>query len=97
MPGLSHVSLATGTNNYKSMRTLYTKILAPVGYKVFMEEDGVFLGMSPKRGPPDFWLHSGTTEVSTFEGDVEKREGKTHVAFYASSRKQVDEWYKIAM
>ena len=95
--GVSHVSLATGENNYKDMCEFYVNILKPVGYKVFMEKEGVFLGMSPKGGPPDFWLHPASKALEKFNGKVEERGPKTHIAFYANSRKQVDEWHQNAM
>ena len=97
MRGVSHVALTTGPQNYKVMRDFYINILHPVTYKVFMEKEGVYLAMSAKGGPPDFWLYPGTTEIDKFNGDNEKRGSKTHLAFYANSKKEVDEWYKNAM
>lgn len=91
-----HVSLPTGQKHYKAMRDFYVTILAPLGYGIYYEKDE-FLGLGPKNGNPDFWLHAGSEEFSAFGGNVEKRGGKTHVAFEASSRKQVDEWYALAL
>ncbi len=94
---ISHVSLPTGQKHFKEMRDFYAAVLAPLGYQPFMEEEGKFLGMAPKYGAPDFWLHSGDTEFDKFDGNVEKRAGKTHIAFQANSAKAVYDWYKIAV
>jgi hypothetical protein len=94
---ISHVSLATGQKHFKEMRDFYISILAPLGYSVFMEEQGQYLGMGPKNAAPDFWLHCGGTEFDKFDGNVEKRAGKTHVAFQAGSITAVRDWYKNAV
>jgi len=94
---LSHVSLATGQSNFKAMRDFYVAILTPLGYRVFLEHENQVVGFGPKNAAPDFWLHCGGTEFTKFDGNVEKRGGKTHVAFLASSRGQIDTWYKAAM
>ena len=39
----------------------------------------------------------GGTEFEKFNGDEEKRAGRAHVAFTASSQKAVDAWYKNAV
>jgi hypothetical protein len=95
--GVSHVALSTGKKKYKEMCNFYRKILAPLGYYVFMEEEGVYFAMEPKGGFPDFWLYPGSTEIEKFDGNVAERGSKTHVAFYANSRKEVDDWYRVAM
>jgi hypothetical protein len=94
---IAHVSLPTGPKHYKAMRDFYIPILAPLGYSVFMEKEGEVIGFGPKNGGPDFWLHCGGSDFKPFDGDVKKREGKTHVAFEAASQKAVQEWHKIAM
>jgi len=94
---LSHVSLPTGQSNYKAMRDFYVAILTPLGYKIFMEHENQVLGMGPKNAAPDFWLHCGGTEFEKFGGNVEKRGGKTHIAFLANERCQIDKWYEAAM
>ena len=94
---ISHVSLATGQKHFKEMRDFYVSILAPLGYSVFMEEAGKYIGMGPKNAAPDFWLHCGGTEFDKFDGNVEKRDGKTHVAFQAGSVKAVHRWYNNAV
>lgn len=97
---LGHVSLATGPKHFKDMRDFYTAVLAPLGYTVFMQEDGKFCGLQINHNP-DFWLHCGGEDFTKLDPSVagidEGRRGRTHVAFSASSRKQVDEWYRHAM
>jgi hypothetical protein len=94
---ISHVGLPTGQKHFKEMRDFYIAVLAPLGYRVFMEVEGQLVGMAPKYGAPDFWLHSGGTEFDKFDGDVEKRGGKTHLAFQANSIKAVYDWSKVAV
>jgi catechol 2,3-dioxygenase-like lactoylglutathione lyase family enzyme len=96
MPVL-HVSLPTGRKNYQAMRDFYVTVLAPLGYGIYFENAPTFLGMGPKNGNPDFWLHCGDEEFEAFGGDLEKRGGKTHVAFVANSRKAVNEWHALAV
>jgi hypothetical protein len=93
---LHHVSLATGPAHYKEMRDFYLTILKPLGYQSFMEDDLKFLGMAPKYGAPDFWLHC-SGETKKFDGDLDNRAPATHVAFTAKSRAQVRQWYDVAM
>jgi hypothetical protein len=79
------------------MRDFYVSILAPLGYTIFMEKEYQVIGLGLKNGAPDFWLHCGGSDFRAFGGNLEKRGGKTHVAFQASSQRAVDEWYQIAM
>ena len=99
---LGHVSLPTGPSNFKEMRDFYVTVLKPIGYGVYMEKDGNFCGMGPKRGSPDFWLHCGGEDFAKVDAtaspdDNLKHRGRTHVAFNVSSRRQVDEWYRTAV
>jgi len=94
---LHHVSLATGQKGFETMRAFYLASLKPLGYGVYYSEPGQWLGLAKPRAGPDLWLHCGGGEIEPFDGDVDARVGKTHVAFAAKSRAQVDEWYKTAM
>lgn len=94
---VSHVSLPTGPSHYKLMRQFYVDSLSTLGYTVYLEKDTEILGLGPKNAAPDFWLHCGNSRLQKFDGNLEKRGGKTHVAFEARSRKAVDEWYKAAL
>lgn len=72
-------------------RRFYEGALAPLGYQVMMElpleaTQGIVvlgLGVPPN---PDFWLRQGTPQTP-----------RLHVAFAASSREQVDAFYKAAL
>ncbi len=77
-------------SNPAQSRRFYEQALAPLGYAVLMElpkehTGGIVvlgLGVAPKA---DFWLQ-----------EAQPKE-RSHIAFAASSRKQVDEFYKAAL
>jgi hypothetical protein len=94
--GISHVSLATGSDNFDSIRKFYVKTLPFLDYRLFMKKPGLYIAMPPKGGEPDFWLHSGGSDPDKWDGSVANR-SKTHLAFHAKNRYQVDAWYKAAM
>lgn len=98
---LGHVSLPTGPSNYKAMRDFYAATLKPLGYTVFLEKEGHVCGFQAYAGP-DFWLHCGGEDFAPVSPDLPpdeslKARGRTHVAFNAASRGQVDEWYRDAV
>jgi catechol 2,3-dioxygenase-like lactoylglutathione lyase family enzyme len=93
---IAHVSLPTGTKHFDTMKAFYTKALKPLGYEVFMEHAGV-VGFRLPRSGPDFWLHAGSTEFEAFDGKLESRGGKTHIAFAGKSEAQIREWHKVAV
>ncbi|KAK7751800.1 hypothetical protein SLS62_006286 [Diatrype stigma] len=104
--GISHISLATGPARFAAVRAFYLAALAPLGYTAYIDrpDDGV-LGLRPRDGPPDFWLHAGNGEqpdaftAAGGEGafDVEKRPGRAHVAFGAENPEVVDRWFEGAV
>jgi hypothetical protein len=94
---LTHVSLPTGQKHYKEMRDFYVAALAPLSYGIFMEKANQVIGFGKKHAGPDFWLHCGGTEFEKFDGNVEKRGGKTHVAFMVKGKNDVHRWYDAAM
>jgi len=53
-----------------------------------------FVGLAPKYGGPDFWLHSCSSKAIS-EGQEEK--GAVHVAFAGSSKKVVHQFYETAL
>ena len=82
----------TGLNvsDYEKSKAFYLKTLAPLGYQVLKElprsiapEGAVGLGVPPK---PDFWLAGGTLQPR-----------RTHVAFRAGSRNEVDAFYQAGL
>lgn len=105
---LSHVSLPTGgPSHFQAMRDFYLAILQPLGYTVFKEDVPRFCGMMHPSCGPDFWLHcsggdgDGLTPVDkTLSADDNRKMlggPRTHVAFQAGSKRQVDEWFRNAV
>jgi hypothetical protein len=106
---IGHVSLPTTPATYKAMREFYLATLAPLGYSLFMEQEGVFLGLQVCRNP-DFWLHCGGADrdssaaaqlvdssLSAEENKKRLSGGRAHVAFSVGSQKLVGEWYRNAV
>jgi catechol 2,3-dioxygenase-like lactoylglutathione lyase family enzyme len=72
-------------------RRFYEQALAPLGYRMLMEVPKEFTGGLAVMGygvppKPDFWLAEGPAN-----------EPRLHVAFRASSKQQVDEFYAAAL
>ncbi len=88
---LGHVGLATGPGSHEEMRAFYVAALAPLGYRVYLEQAGQFVGLGGAAGP-DFWLHRGDDEV-----EPARAGGRAHVAFAVGGRSQVDQWYRNAV
>jgi len=93
------------------MREFYVAALKPVGYKVVMDYfDGKVVGMGVSLSVPDFWLSSldcpsadgSETRHKDMNPDTVKPgnkspTGKMHIAFGASNRQKVREFYDAAM
>jgi hypothetical protein len=94
---IAHVSVPTGPTHFKEMRAFYITVLKPLGYSIFREEFPNFCGFGTVTGGPDFWIHAGNEDLKSFDGDLETRGGRAHVAFQCASIKDVDLWYKTAM
>lgn len=72
-------------------RKFYERALAPLGYQQLKEVPKQYTGGAVVVGygvppKPDFWIAEGETQTP-----------EIHIAFSASSRKQVDEFYQAAM
>src|SRR5262249_55910109 len=65
-------------------KRFYSAALAPLGYKTLMEFGEDAAGFGVER--PDFWIGKGAKPTAA-----------THVCFAATSRGQVDAFYKAAM
>jgi hypothetical protein len=94
---LGHVSLPCGPSNYGEMREFYITTLATLGYRKFLEHDKAVIGFGRKHEGPDFWIHCGQKEFEKFDGTDKGKQGKTHVAFMAKTKADVDRWYASAM
>jgi catechol 2,3-dioxygenase-like lactoylglutathione lyase family enzyme len=78
---LDHVGLPV--TDFARSKEFFTKALAPLGYQLVMEFDGA-AGFG-KDGKPDFWLGQGNVA------------SPAHIAFAATGRRIVDEFYKAAI
>jgi len=85
---LDHTGL--NVSDYEKSKAFYLKALAPLGYAIIKElprsiaaDGAVGLGVPPK---PDFWIAGGTPQPR-----------RTHVAFRAASRAEVDAFYRAAL
>ncbi|MDH4225799.1 MAG: VOC family protein [Deltaproteobacteria bacterium] len=83
----------TGINvsDLKKSLPFYKAALASIGYELIMEIPGPNPGDPPVAGfgkppVPDFWVGQGAPQKP-----------HVHVAFRASSREQVDEFYRAAI
>jgi hypothetical protein len=86
---IAHVGV--NVQDAKASTAFYLAALAPFGYSIFKDIDHTVVGMAPKYGAPDFWIHQCP------EHKTAGAMAKTHVAFCASSRKVVDEFHKAAL
>lgn len=86
---LAHVSIAV--SSLDSALEFYQAALKPLNYGIFMKLENT-VGMTVKYDGPDFWMHS-CPEMKA----EEKGKGRTHVAFKASSRRAVHNFYEAAL
>ena len=89
-----HVGLHV--TDIEKSRQFYLTALKPLRYRVIMNlYDGKLLGLGTYCGP-NFWLSSIDLPR---EGDQKKTEpsGKVHIAFKASNRQQVREFYEAGL
>ena len=89
---IGHISL--GVSSYSDAKAFYTPLFATLGLDLVWDDAEVGgLGYGYKEPVPREW-------VDIFErknADVSRDKPGTHIAFNASSRKVVDEFYKTAM
>ncbi|MGH7932544.1 MAG: VOC family protein [Candidatus Binataceae bacterium] len=78
---LDHIGMAV--SDFGRSKEFFKHALGPLGYQLIMEFDGA-AGFG-RDGKPYFWIGQN------------KAAGATHVAFVASERRIVDEFYKAAM
>lgn len=80
---IDHVT--ANISDFAQAKSFYEKALAPLGYTVQAEFEGMAVGFGTGEGIPDFWI-----------GSSDER-GATHVAFSASDRGAVDAFYEAAV
>ncbi len=81
---LNHISV--GTADYAKAKAFYTAVFETLGY-VMVEDFGDACGFGKKDALASFWLTDTSTQ--TMPG--------FHVAFTASSRAEVDAFYKAGL
>ncbi len=83
---MSHVSI--GTNNVDKALAFYDKVLATIGaVRILEHPQAVAYG----RQYPEFWVHP------PHDGGKASVGNGTHFGFFAASKSQVDEFYKVAL
>jgi len=83
---IDHIGIEV--SDYQKSKQFYEHALAPIGYKLIMEVEG-FAGFGPNiESSPiaTLWLHQGNSPSF-----------KTHIAFTAKSRTDVDKFYDAAI
>ena len=87
--------------NFQKTRGFYLAALKPLGYKVaMMKEEGKVVGLGAGFYGADFWLVDpdvGCKEEKTDDEKASKYSQPLHIAFSASNRTQVREFYEAAM
>jgi catechol 2,3-dioxygenase-like lactoylglutathione lyase family enzyme len=87
---IDHTSVAV--SDYEAAKAFFAEALKPLEYKLVMEVPGPGCGFGAPcdlmqgQLKPDFWLSAANGKANP-----------VHIAFEASSRKQVDDWYQAAM
>jgi catechol 2,3-dioxygenase-like lactoylglutathione lyase family enzyme len=85
---IDHISIAA--SDFQKTVSFYEAVLSTLGYKKLMTiEDDKAVGFGNRF--PSFWIHRARTSNET-----SPRSG-THIAFVASSRQKIDEFYRIAL
>ena len=79
---IDHIGLQV--SDFAKSKRFYAAALAPLGYKTLREFGDDAAGFGVER--PDFWIGKGARPTAA-----------THVCFAATSRAQVDAFYKAAM
>jgi catechol 2,3-dioxygenase-like lactoylglutathione lyase family enzyme len=80
---IDHVT--ANISDFAQAKSFYEKTLAPLGYSVQAEFEGIAVGFGTGEGIPDFWIGSSGER------------GATHIAFSARDRSTVDAFYEAAV
>lgn len=87
--------------DFPKTREFYLAALKPLGYKVTItKEEGKVVGLGAGFYGADFWLvhpDVGNKEEETDDEKASKYSQPFHIAFSASNRAEVREFYKAAM
>ena len=83
---LSHVSV--GTNDFDKATAFYDRVLATIGCKRIMEHPGA---VAYGKMFPEFWVQT------PHDGKTAETANGVHFGFFATSKAQVDDFYKEAL
>lgn len=83
---INHLSL--GTNDFESACTFYDGVLATLGARRVLEHPGV---VAYGRAFPEFWVHA------PYDGKPATVGNGAHVAFFATSKAQVQAFHAKAL
>lgn len=83
---LSHVSI--GTNDFERAARFYDAVLPTVGCKRIMEHAGA---VAYGKVYPEFWVNTPINDRAASAGNG------FHIAFIASSKREVDEFHRAAV
>jgi catechol 2,3-dioxygenase-like lactoylglutathione lyase family enzyme len=85
---LNHITLRV--SNLDRSKKFYTAVLASLGYRLLKEKaDSAGYGTEDVDGMRDFWIHQG--------GMAKEGQSFSCLAFDASSKEQVEAFYKAAL
>lgn len=90
MPIIDHITLTVG--DYARSKAFYEKALAPLGIKLLMDF-GQACGFG--REKPELWFGVGPTSFQ--KAEQLRAITPMHVAFSATSRAEVDAFYRAAL
>jgi catechol 2,3-dioxygenase-like lactoylglutathione lyase family enzyme len=90
MPILDHVTLTVG--DYARSKAFYEKALAPLGIKL-LKDFGQACGFG--RDKPELWFGTGPTSFQ--KAEQLRVITPMHLAFTATSRTEVDAFYRAAL
>jgi len=83
--------------NFSKTRDFYLAALKPLGYKIVISfHEGKVLGLGATFYAPDFWLVDPNV-ITEASDEKPAAAGPMHIAFSASNRAQVREFYEAAM
>ncbi|WP_408099265.1 VOC family protein [Peredibacter sp. HCB2-198] len=85
---MSHISI--GTNNFEKAIAFYDKVLATIGAKR-VHDLSQYGAIAYGKQFPEFWVGK------PHDGKEAKVGNGTHFAFFATSKEQVHEFYKVAL
>lgn len=89
---LNHITLYV--SNLEKSKKFFADALAPLGYKLYFDtEKSVGFGQQDIEGNRDFWLKSR----DTMEEVKEDRQSLSCLAFTATSKEQVRQFYEAAI